>query len=105
VPSQARLSDKAKGICVHGCNACPHSVKGPAVSGSNDVFVNGRPAFRKGDPGIHMVCCTTNSWKAFTGSATVYINGKSAARKGDVSKHCGGFGQITDGSSDVHSGG
>ena len=105
MPAQARLSDKAKGVCAHGCLACPHVVQGPAVSGSGDVFVNSRPAFRKGDPGIHMVCCTANNWKAFMGSATVYINDKPAARKGDMSKHCGGFGMITEGSSDVSTGG
>jgi len=102
MPGQGRLGDKAKvSADAHGCPGCPHPGIGPAIMGSPDVFVNGSPALRVDDVGIHAVCCGTNMWQAQQGSATVFINGKAAFRLNDPSKHCGGSGQLIEGSSDV----
>jgi uncharacterized Zn-binding protein involved in type VI secretion len=73
--------------------------------GSPDVMVNGLPAIRVTDPGIHGVCCGPNTWEAKAGSATVFINNLKAHRKGDQDKHCGGMGQMITASSNVISGG
>ncbi|MBN1636426.1 MAG: PAAR domain-containing protein [Deltaproteobacteria bacterium] len=106
MPSQGRLGDKSHApVDFHGCPACPHSVKGPAVQGSPDVFVNKKPALRVGDMGIHTACCGPNTWVATSGSATVMINYRPAHRKGDMDTHCGGLGSLIDGSSDVIVGG
>lgn len=106
MPPQSRVSDigdvPADG---HGCPACPHPAKGPCTAGSPDVFVNGLPAARKGDPGIHAACCGPNTWTAAAGSGTVFINGKPAHRKDDKQTHCGGNGSMTTGSANVITGG
>jgi hypothetical protein len=65
------------------------------------VLIDGRPALRVDDTGIHAVCCNANMWRADQGSATVFINGKPAVRKGDRTQHCGGTGMLVDGSDDV----
>lgn len=99
---QGRLGDKARApLDAHGCPACPHPAIGPAVGGSPDVSVNGRPALRVDDPGIHSACCAGNTWTATTGSTTVFINGKSAHRIGDQTSHCGGNGELVEGSPNV----
>ena len=106
MPDQARVSDIASiNACAHGCPACPHPCKGPAIAGSPDVYVNKLPAARVGDPGVHAACCNANMWECKTGSSTVFINGKKAHRKGDDTKHCGGMGSMTSGSSNVITGG
>ncbi len=69
------------------------------------MFTNSRPAFRKDDTGIHAACCNTNTWKAVQGSATVFINNKEAVRQGDQTKHCGGSGNMIEGSNNVIIGG
>lgn len=89
----------------HGCPSCPHSVQGPAVSGSSNVLINNVPALRQGDPGTHSSCCGANTWIAAGGSATVLINGKMTFRQGDPTAHCGGSGQLMQGSGDVVAGG
>lgn len=89
----------------HGCPTCPHPSLGPFVTGSTNVRINGRPAARVGDLGLHAACCGTNLFNAAMGSGTVFINGKKAHRMGDVAKHCGGMGVTISGSSDVHVGG
>ncbi len=102
MPGQGRLGDKANvSADAHGCPGCPHPGTGPAIMGSPDVFVNGRPALRVDDMGIHAVCCGPNMWQAQQGAPTVFINGKAAYRMQDPSKHCGGQGQLIEGSSDV----
>jgi uncharacterized Zn-binding protein involved in type VI secretion len=106
MPAQSRVSDIAH--CPadsHGCPACPHPVTGPAIGGSPDVTVNGLPALRIDDPGLHAACCAGGRWTVSAGSGTVFINGKKAARKGDSTKHCGGNGSLKKGSSDVFTGG
>lgn len=75
------------------------------MAGSPDVFINGRPAVRVGDPGIHAACCGPNTWTAAKGSSTVFINGRPAHRLGDTDTHCGGVGQMIEGSPDVDIGG
>ena len=106
MPPQGRVSDLAQAKAdAHGCPACPHPVIGPGTKGSPDVKVNGLPALRLGDPGMHAPCCGGNTWNAQTGSATVFINGKPAHRKGDMTKHCGGVGELTMGSPTVLVGG
>ncbi len=105
-PAQARLGDKSQiSEDSHGCPACPHPCVGPAVEGSPDVNVNGLPAIRVGDPGVHSACCGPNTWVAKAGSASVFINGKKAHRKDDADTHCGGTGKMIEGSSDVFTGG
>lgn len=102
---QGRVRDDA--FCPadsHGAPCCPHAVQGPANEGSPDVLVNSRAALRVGDPGVHSSCCGSNKWKALEGSPTVLINGKRAHRVGDATEHCGGSGQLVEGSSDVYVG-
>lgn len=100
--AQGRLGDRSYNARdVHSCPACTHSVTGPAVTGSEDVLVNGRPALREGDDGVHTLCCGSNTWQAVKGSSSVLINGRGAFRCGDRSEHCGGRGLLVDGSPDV----
>lgn len=102
MPPQSRLGDKSLVPAdAHGCPACPHPATGPAVAGSPNVFVNGLPAIRVDDPGIHAACCGPNKWNAKTGSRSVIINGRAAHRLGDLVKHCGGMGQTIEGSPNV----
>jgi uncharacterized Zn-binding protein involved in type VI secretion len=102
MPGAARLGDNAQVQAdAHGCPACPHPGVGPIVVGSSDVFTNGKPQGRQDDLGIHAVCCGPNNYQIAKGSPTVYVNGKPAARMQDKTKHCGGSGQIIEGSSDV----
>ena len=106
MPPQSRLGDKSNvPVDAHGCPACPHPGVGPAIVGSPDVYVNYRPALRVGDNGIHAACCGPNTWVATLGSATVFINYKQAHRLGDLDTHCGGVGQMIEGSNDVITGG
>ncbi|MFH2065239.1 MAG: PAAR domain-containing protein [Pseudomonadota bacterium] len=78
----------------HGCPACPHPVRGPIQSGSPYVLIEGKPAARVGDSGIHAACCGPNTFMITTGDPNVLIDGKPAARLGDQTKHCGGVGKI-----------
>lgn len=101
MPGQARIGDKAMGIDSHRCKACPHVVSGPATQGAADVIVNGKPAVRKGDRGVHAACCGANTWTAQGASETVIINGKQAFRQGDRTDHCGGSGALIQASGNV----
>jgi len=102
MPPQVRLGDKALiPADAHGCPACPHTASGPAILGSTNVLVNGRPAVRVNDPGIHTSCCGPNTWYAKTGSPSVLINGRAAHRSGDFVNHCGGIGTSVQGSANV----
>ena len=106
MPGQGRLGDKAYVPAdAHGCPACPHPATGPAVIGSPNVLVNRKPALRVDDQGIHGACCGPNQWRALQGSETVFINNKAAHRLGDASQHCGGRGQLIEGSANVIVGG
>jgi uncharacterized Zn-binding protein involved in type VI secretion len=102
MPGAARLGDKAKcPMDAHGCKRCSHSVEGPAVQGSHNVIVNGKPGVRIGDQGIHGLCCGLNKWAAAGGAPTVIINSQPAVRLHDTTLHCGGIGKIVECSSDV----
>jgi uncharacterized Zn-binding protein involved in type VI secretion len=102
MPNAARLADQAQTSAdAHGCPACPHPAVGPIVNGSADVYINGRPAARKGDKGVHAVCCGPNTFTIAKGSPDVYVNGVPLARMNDKTQHCGGTGPIIEGSPDV----
>ncbi len=102
MPPAGRLGDKAHAdLDAHGCPACPHSPTGPAIQGSPDICINGKPALRVGDPGNHAPCCGPNTWTAQKGATKVLLNGKPAYRKDDPSQHCGGSGRLIEGSPNV----
>jgi uncharacterized Zn-binding protein involved in type VI secretion len=102
MPGAARLGDKSKcPVDAHGCTACPHSVEGPATQGSTDVMANGQPLLRVGDQGIHALCCGLNRWVSVGGAPGVFANGRPVARFNDMTLHCGGVGQMSQGSGDV----
>jgi uncharacterized Zn-binding protein involved in type VI secretion len=106
MPPQSRLGDKSNvPTDAHGCPACPHPAVGPAIIGSPDVYTNSLPSLRVDDTGIHMACCGPNMWTATKGSSTVFINNKAAHRMGDADDHCGGKGQMIEGSNNVMVGG
>ena len=107
MPAQCHLGHQSENPADgHGCIACDHAVIGPAVGGSDDVFVNGEPALRApGDPGVHSSCCGPNEWVTDVGSSSVFINGLAAVRNGDATIHCGGNGSMVEGSGDVTTGG
>lgn len=102
MPPITRVGDKAR--CPndsHGNDCCSHDVQGPAIQGSPDVFINGKPVLRIGDPGVHSACCGPNTWKTAEGSPTVFINGIPAVRLNDKTVHCGGIGKMIEASPDV----
>ena len=102
MPPQGRLGDRSLAPAdAHGCPGCPHPAIGAAVSGSPTVNVNGRPALRVGDTGVHAACCGPNVWSAATGAPHVFVNGKAAHRVGDADRHCGGAGRMIEGSPTV----
>jgi uncharacterized Zn-binding protein involved in type VI secretion len=102
MPGAGRLRDKAEVKAdAHGCPGCPHNAKGPAILGSPTVLINDKPALRVTDMGIHMACCDGNIWVATKGSGTVLIDTLQAHRKDDMTTHCGGPGQLIEGSDDV----
>ena len=106
MPGAGRLGDKAMVPAdAHGCPICPHPATGPAILGSPNVLINSRPALRVTDKGIHAACCGPNTWVAIKGSATVFINSLQAHRMGDANQHCGGVGNLIEGSTDVIIGG
>jgi uncharacterized Zn-binding protein involved in type VI secretion len=78
----------------HGCVGCPHTVIGPVTEGSPLVRVNGKPAARVGDNGVHAACCGPNTFVIEEGDPEVLIDGRPAARVGDSTRHCGGFGHL-----------
>jgi uncharacterized Zn-binding protein involved in type VI secretion len=69
------------------------------------VLINGMPALRVGDQGMHAACCGPNMWFAAQGSGTVSINDIPAHRLGDLTAHCGGVGNLIVGSPNVIVGG
>lgn len=97
-----RLGDQAN--CPadsHGNDCCSHNVTGPSVTASPDVFINGKPALRVGDTGVHSACCGPNTWVCVEGSAKVKVNGIPLVRLGDATAHCGGSGKMIEGSDNV----
>jgi uncharacterized Zn-binding protein involved in type VI secretion len=103
---QSRLGDRSLvPEDTHDWGDCPHKCIGPAQTGSPDVEVNGRPALRVTDSGVHSRCCRANTWVAIQGSSTVFINNLEAHRMGDADQHCGGPGYMIEGSNNVLVGG
>ena len=106
MPEQCRLGDYSfVPLDKHGCPGCPHPCTGPAICGSPDVLVNGMPAIRVSDPGVHAACCNGNTWTASKGSSNVFVNNLKAHRRGDKDDHCGGSGYMIQGSMNVITGG
>lgn len=89
----------------HSCDRCPHTVHGPALTGSPDVLINGKPVVRMGDSGEHYGCCGANSWIAVAGSGSVYVNNRPVVRFSDLTQHCGGPGAMVEGCSNLLVGG
>ncbi len=81
----------------HGCPGCPHPVVGPIISGSPDVLIDGSPAARVGDMGVHAACCGPNLFTIAAGDEEVLINGRRAAYAGSRTNHCGGVGWLVKG--------
>jgi uncharacterized Zn-binding protein involved in type VI secretion len=81
----------------HGDPSSPKTVVGPITTGSSQVLVNGRPAARQGDRGVHAACTGPNTFEITGGDSSVLINGRPAAKIGSVTHHCGGVGQIIGG--------
>ncbi len=91
----ARVSDLAKCPAdAHGCPACPHPTVGPIATGSPTVTVDGLPAARVGDTGVHAACCGPNMYTIASGDPSVLIDGRPAAMVGSRTDHCGGTGSI-----------
>lgn len=91
----AKMGDLAK--CPadsHGCPACPHVTVGPIISGSPLILIDGKPAARQGDAGVHAACCDGNHYKISGATGEVIIGGRRAAKIGDATTHCGGSGNI-----------
>lgn len=106
MPAQGRKGDYAKVPAdSHGKPCCAHTCQGPATSGSPNVFVNNRAALRVTDPGVHSACCGPNTWKATAGSSTCTMNNLKAHRLNDATQHCGGKGNLIQGSPNVNVGG
>ncbi|WP_143689923.1 PAAR domain-containing protein [Wolbachia endosymbiont of Nilaparvata lugens] len=82
-----------KGIVRLG-DYCGEAIPHFCISGSNDVFVNGKPVCRKGDN-------FTEGRVLIEGSKKVFANGYSIGRVGD-SISCGS--KVISGSSNVFSG-
>jgi uncharacterized Zn-binding protein involved in type VI secretion len=103
---QSRLGDRSLvPEDSHGKACCAHKCIGPATTGSPDVFVNRQAALRVNDQGVHSQCCGENTWVAISGSSTVMINTLAAHRQDDQDQHCGGVGNMIEGSPDVKVGG
>jgi uncharacterized Zn-binding protein involved in type VI secretion len=81
----------------HGSPTDPMNVVGPITTGSSHVLVNGKPAARVGDRGVHAVCAGPNTFEIVGGDDSVLIDGKPAARIGSTTRHCGGMGKIIGG--------
>lgn len=62
----------------------------PYVSGAVSVMINGLPAARCGDMGVHAPLCLgfMPAFEVFFGSANVWMEGSRAARVLDPTRHC-----------------
>jgi len=71
----------------------PHCSPYNIAAGSPTVFIDGRPAARKGDPvSMHLVpgspLCKPHSPSIAGGSRSVFVNGKPLVRVGDAVSSC-----------------
>ncbi|PAU82226.1 type VI secretion protein [Halovibrio salipaludis] len=71
-------------VCPQFDGPKPH-VGGPAVEGSPNVLIGGRPAVRQGDRAV----CVGPPDTVSEGSPTVFINGRPAATLGCATAHGG----------------
>jgi uncharacterized Zn-binding protein involved in type VI secretion len=76
----------------------PHCSPYNIASGSATVFIDGRPAARKGDSvSMHLKpgkpLCNPHAPAIAGGSRSVYVNGKPLARVGDSVSGCTSIGQ------------
>jgi uncharacterized Zn-binding protein involved in type VI secretion len=96
MPAAHRLADIDTG---HGC--FPPRM---TTAGSSDVFINGKPAHRVGDPYAVHGCgtCSPHGGVGSAGSGSVFTNGRAQRRVGDAVS-CGGVAAV--GSGDVFIGG
>ncbi len=97
MPAVSRLNDMSSGH-----DACPPV---PAVSGSHNVNVNGRPVLRIGDIFAAHGCPVhpVHTPMITTGSTKVFVNGRAIARIGDQigAGGCPGGHVIAEGSPNV----
>jgi uncharacterized Zn-binding protein involved in type VI secretion len=80
------------------------AIDGEISGGSTNVYINGLPACRVGDPTKELDTCDEGVWKTGSiagGSSKVKINDKGASRKGDSVNTHTGSGSISAGSSNV----
>lgn len=106
MPAATRLNDQENGTCDLGKSCCPHSRTGTNGTVSENVFINGLGAHRKGDTG--MCNCPHNGiFVTTSGSSTVFINGLAATRVGDETtcQNCGKKGSHVTGSDSIFIGG
>jgi len=96
MPAATRLNDNCTGH-----DSCPPV---PLVTGSPNVFTNGRQAGRLGDTYASHGCVVHPGHQDViaAGSGTVFINGKPAARVGDAVSIGG---SVQEGSGNVFIGG
>jgi uncharacterized Zn-binding protein involved in type VI secretion len=96
MPAAARKDD------IGSDHAC-HFPQTPAIEGSPDVTINGKPAVRVGDAFEAHACpeghAPKHERRLKDGSPSVFINGQPAGRVGDAID-CGGA--VETGSDDVH---
>ena len=78
----------------------PHCSPYNIAAGSATVFIDGRPAARKGDavsmhlkPGPGMPPCSPQAPSIGGGSRSVYVDGRPLARVGDAVSGCTSIGQ------------
>jgi uncharacterized Zn-binding protein involved in type VI secretion len=103
MPAVARVGDPHSGTCSHGDKCCPHSVSGVIVSGSPNVFANGKAVARPGASVTHS-CPHCGTGYVSSASSTVRANSIGVARVGDSVTYPGGSGTINSGSGDVFAG-
>ena len=103
----ARAGDGIRGRCsipIHTkTHHCPHPNSGTCAGGSNNVFINGISAQRRGDKVNFAGCQHGGSGTSTEGSATVFINGRAAVRVKDRvnCSNCSQIMMVIDGSSNV----
>jgi uncharacterized Zn-binding protein involved in type VI secretion len=87
MPKAARVTDRHKRIAspaeyIDLLKGKDNTAATEAVlTGSHNVFINGRPAVRVGDE------CETGGTFIATGASNVFINGRSVARMTDLTCH------------------
>jgi len=88
-----------------GCPACPAILRSVLRSSARRRSnVNGLPALRVDDTGLHGTCLRARTpWTAKKGAPTVFINGKGRVPHETISdSRCGGMKQLVEGSRKRH---